>query len=212
MKKSELKSTLGSIKASDELIRRTVLAAEERKRSQRRKASIFNLNFGMRLAGAVCALMLTVGVMSAVIGREPAALDDAGQIQTDAQRAKEISILCTEADLAESDNGTSDSTAALLAAAKSCKGEWAIIVGQISYASVRPITDDSRYCLDIIISAERVAHISDGAPEISDTVSAVAEFSDEEHRTHMTDSIGNNVTILIEVTTDGTWRVTSIIY
>ena len=214
MKKSELKATLGSIRASDELVRRTVLEAEERKHKKEHRPALFNMSFGMRLAGAACALMLTVGVMSAVLAnRTPLSTPDSGaQTQEGIQKAKEMSIVCADADSSESQDSISDPIEALRTDAESCTGEWAIIEGSISYASAQSNSEEGRYALEIKISAERVVHTSDGASVIAESVDAVAVFSDEEHRQRMIDSIGDTSLLLIEKNPDGVWKVAKIIY
>ena len=206
MKKSELKATLGSIKASDELVRRTVLAAEERKHKQEKRTSIFNLTFGMRLAGVACALMLTVGVVTAVLGKP------SPDVQGDAQHAKEMTIVCTDSDPAESKDGTSDPVEVLLSDSVRCTGDWAILRGEIHYASVLSNSEEDRYALDVKLSVRELAHSSDGISDIGDQISAVAVFADDSHRQRMIDSIGEDVTLLIEQDSDGRWLVTRVIY
>lgn len=208
MKKSELNATLGSIKASDELVRRTVLAAEERKHNKEERRSFFDLRFGMRLAGAACALMLTVGVMSALIGNGTLRNEGA----PDVQKAKEAQIVCTDTVSTEAEDGSTDPIEALRAAADECTGGWAIIEGRIDYASAGDTSDDGRLSLEVKISAERIAQTSATSVSLPEQIGCAAVFNDEASRQRMIDSIGSELCLLIEMNADGEWQIAKVIY
>lgn len=208
MKKSELKSTLGSIKADEGLVERTMLAVAERKRTETKVPFFARMSFGMRLAGAVCALLLTVTVAGAFLrGGIPAA-----EFGTDAQKAKE-SVVDTEAHIPTNTTSTRDTIDLLKEDALSSTGEWAIIKGSVFYASPSRTSEDGTYAVDVCITVIKHEESSEGIDVLSEDIDAYAVFSDESERQKLIDSLDEPVALLIEKDADnGEWKIKRIIY
>ena len=69
MKKNDLKASLGRIRPREELINSTLANIAEQKERQQRRVFVPSYSFNMRLAGAVCALLLVFG-LGFVIARQ----------------------------------------------------------------------------------------------------------------------------------------------
>ncbi len=206
MKKSELKATLGSLRAGDGIVEKTMLAIRQHRQEERREPFFLRMGYGVRLAGAACALLMVIGIAGIII-RSPEPPADSGIVQ----KANE------NADTAEAQNtsyttSSQDSFDLLSAEAQKCTGEWAIIKGSVIYASIAGDAPEGTYALDVRISLTEKDKLSSESIQLSDSVEANALFSDEAERQKLIDSIDEPLSLLIEKDGNGSWKIKKIVY
>ena len=208
MKKDELKSTLGSIKASDGLVERTMLVVANRRRAEKREPFFLRMGFGVRLAGAACALLLTVTVAGALM--KSGSIPSANSTE-DVQKAKD-SVIQTEAQTPCGTTSTRDTIDLLKQDAQDCDGEWAIFKGSVFYAAPSKASEEGTYPIDVSISVINHEESSEGIEGLTENIEAYALFTDDAERHKLIDSINEPISLLIEKDSMGKWKIKRIIY
>ena len=208
MKKIELKSTLGSIKASEELVERTMLVVADRRRAEKREPFLLRMGFGVRLAGAACALLLTVTVAGALIKSGSIPSQNSTE---DVQKAKD-SVIQTEAQTPCGTTSTHDTIDLLKQDAQGCDGEWAIFKGSVFYAAPSQVSEEGAYPVDVQISIIKQEESSEKTDALPERIDAYALFSEDAERQKLIDSIDEPISLLIEKDSNGKWKIKRIIY
>ena len=135
MKKNDLKASLGQIRPREELISSTIKKVAEQKERQERRFFLPSYSFGMRLAGAVCALVF-VFFMGMGIARLDANVAGGNDVNTPGAR--------TLAELAVTEASTDGAT--MLSFEKEYENGYIIINGNVDSISFVELTDaDKEY-------------------------------------------------------------------
>jgi len=136
MKRSELRSALGKVRPSEELITKTLdlMESETQKRIPKFEVRQSNFAFAYRLAGAMCALILVIGV-GIYFGRDtvvsPVADSGAGYQRT----AFNADTAAKDTAKTELLNGAEDAAASL---SQKAEGSWNVFEGEVVAVKCSP--------------------------------------------------------------------------
>ncbi len=217
MKKNDLRSTLGAIRTREELVRSTMekIEAQRAQSEKREESKRFDFSFGMRLAGAMCALMIVVGI--GIYGaRINPPLDTGSNYGFD--RAHELNGEDDASDEASALNGLSEASLAiekLAAEAEHIDGDWAIISGtaEACYFAGGEEADGESHCI-IAMSVEKVERTS-GISLDSAELSAEIVFESDAEWQNFINGLSSKACFLLSVSEGENghiWTVEKFIY
>ena len=181
MRKEELRASLAKIQPREELIISTINKMNEQRLGIRQKRSFGTRAFAYRLATALCALVVVMG-LGVFSGVNQMSLPDAEN------------PLLRGADVTTGDSGVSpaslsgDDVEMLSAMARSKGGEWAIVEGHVQSCFFLELTEEQKRDGVIFLCGVEIVTtaISEGTldasllPTESESLSAVIKFTDAE--------------------------------
>lgn len=196
MKKSNLRSALGRIRPSEELITKTLdrMESEKLKKVPKFETRQSNFSFAYRLAGAMCALILIIGA-GVYFGHDTVVsptLDSAGGYQRAAFNAD---VTETGAKHPEFSNSASSAAETL---ASRAKGNWDILEGEVIAAKCSP---ENTIMFSIIKHHASSSGYTFESGRESDTVGFEVTVPDGEVMKALTESMGSIVCVTLN--TDG---------
>ena len=214
MKKSDLRSTLGTIHAREEQIASVMERVAARSQTAERKTAMSGLSFGMRLGAAACAFMMVVGLGVYAFSNGLFTSPDA--VDYGVQRTNEENTDTENTDNSHDSADETDTLVALLAESEKIDGGWAIIRGTANafYFAGGEVESDMYRCI-IAVSVELTEKTSDGIVISESEIAADVTFVGDAELNEFTNSISSTVTLLIEKNDDGcdtAWTVRKIIY
>lgn len=136
MKRSELRSTLGKIRPSEELITKTLgrMEIEKQKRIPKFEVRQSNFSFAYRLAGAMCALILVISA-GVYFGRDTV-ISPVADSATGYQRAAfNADTTVKDTSKVVSINGAEDAAASL---SQNAEGSWNVFEGEVVAVKCSP--------------------------------------------------------------------------
>jgi len=195
MNKNDLRATLGSIHASDELVSSTMAKIEARgARSESRGA--FGFGLGFRVAAAACALMLVVGLgIYGAIENPP--IDEPNDARSVAE-ANDVAMLNNNEE--ENSYGLSVASSGideLLAESDNIDGDWVIIDGVVEacFFAGGEDSESANTCI-ITVAVADVEHTSGGiAP--TESISLKISFNSESEMQSFIDNYSEETYFLI---------------
>ncbi len=212
MKKSDLKATLGAVRANEELVKKTMKRIEERSSCERERQIVMTpFAFGSRLAAAVCAFAL---VITASVWAMKNDMFSEDTVEYTPRRAAETLSEIPKSSTASKDGGSDFGI--LAKEAETVDGKWAIFGGTANafYFAEGENEEGKRRCI-VSVTVERLGESSGVLLEIGDELIAEAYFSLDDEVQKFTDSISSEVSVLIEKNGEGNdqyWTVKKIIY
>lgn len=196
MKRSNLRSALGKIRPSEELITKTLdkMESEKLKKVPKFEVRQSNFSFAYRLAGAMCALILIIGA-GVYFGRDtvvsPVA-DSQGGYQRAAFNADSTAEKREQTDF---ENGADAAAQALAARAN---GKWDVFEGEVIAAKRSP---ENTVTFSIVKHHASYSGYTTESGFETDTAGIQLTVADSSIMEALTDSMGS--TVCITVNSDG---------
>ena len=201
MKKHELKEALSRIQPREELIQSTIeqVNAYRQKARQQKTAPAFRLPtpvFATRLAGALCALLLVVG-MGVMVGRNRTYIPTSGEgAPAAAYRAAEET---RDSQTEEETLTLHETSISLMEKAQADGGTWVVAEGDLQACYFIPLTDEQKsrgvlYCCGAeiyVLSAAASEEGLEGAPVEQERFGIVVEFFEEDAVNHLINATGS---------------------
>ena len=210
MKQSDLRATLGAVRANEEQIARVMRTVAARAEREEARRSMSRLGFGMRIAAAACAFIFVLGLGIYVFN--VGGFDDPAVHGV--QRTNEEHTVVSNTERETNEDEASRALTALLAESKNIDGDWAILEGSTFYFAGGEEKDGVTTCT-IAVSVENLLKTSDGSVTCEDEITAEILFSSGEELNEFTNAISSSITLLIEKNDDShdaAWTVRKIIY
>ena len=198
MRKEELYASLARIQPSEELICSTINKINEQRIGIREKKSMPTFAFAYRLASALCALVLVVGI--ALYAQPMMSSDSIG----DLGRNADGSLLSEGADVAPTAYGI-DESEMLAGVGRLQYDSWVVTEGKVSAVLFGEVTEDERANGVIFkcVAQIDVAGIYDGtlsdAYAQTDSVNASIAFYDAQDANDFISLSGESVAFLLTV-------------
>lgn len=208
MRKEELRASLGRIRPEEALIQQTLLRVQEQKERQARRFHPFAYTY--RLAGAMCALLLLVGMGLGVAGdriSSPVADTPDTYTRTQFNDVAEPAILSQEHDPVAADQGTlpADTTesARIEAAVKELREiarqldcDWVLLQGQVNGCYFLPGQDEVSVCA-VALGVDQIHDASSESILVEDMVSAEIRFTDGAQMQTFVDAMGAKLCLIL---------------
>ena len=205
MRKEELYASLARIQPSEELICSTINKINEQRLGIREKKSMPTFAFAYRLASALCALVLVVGI--ALSAQPMLSSDSTG----DLGRNADGSLLSEGADATPAAYGI-DESEMLAGVGRLQYDSWAVAEGNVSAVLFGELSDSERAdgaifkCVaQIDVSCIRDSALSD-ADEPTGSINATIAFYDAESANGFISLSGEDVAFLL-TEQDGEWII-----
>ena len=217
MRKQELRATLARIQPDEALVTATLARVREQKERQS-KRGVNTYAFTYRLAGAMCALLLLIGVGFGVGGDQIASpvadtpdtytrtqFNDVGDPISTTSMMGEDEVGKTE-DKAKTQTTSNERIAAaieeLRAIAAAYDGDWVLLQGDVQSCYFLPAEDGRTTCA-VALGVDHIHDASGDALSVEDVVSAEIRFEDDAEMQMFVDAMGTKLCLLL-IPRDGT--------
>ena len=217
MRKQELRATLAQIQPDEALVTATLARVREQKEKQS-KRGVNPYAFTYRLAGAMCALLLLIGVGFGVGSDKIASpvadtpdtytrtqFNDVGDPISTTSTTGKNEVGKTE-DKQKTPTASNERIAAaieeLRAVAATYDGDWVLLQGDVQSCYFLPAEDGRAMCA-VALGVDHIHDASGDAISVEDVVSAEIRFEDDAEMQTFADAMGTKLCLLL-IPRDGT--------
>ena len=202
MKKEDLCATLHQVQPDEALIRRTLNEIHKQKEPQTRRRPPYA--FGYRLAGALCALALVIGIGATVadfpisnkpddLAASPVGIPSSGTFSYDTSGETDpLGKVAVDSAVEE-----------LRVKAADLQSDWILLQGSLQDIYFRSVENGVSVCA-IAIQVTKVWETDgEGIPEQAEKTIAVIRFTDETEMERFPDLMGSEICVVLMPNADG---------